>query len=86
MPILSTFFGIVIRIYQGDHNPPHFHVQYSEFEAVIQVSTGKVIKGKLPHRVKKLVNEWRKLHKEELLVCWDVAQQYKTPKKIKPLE
>jgi Domain of unknown function (DUF4160) len=28
MPIISTFFGIIIRRYFGDHNPPHFHVEF----------------------------------------------------------
>jgi Domain of unknown function (DUF4160) len=28
MPIISTFFGIIIRMYFGDHNPPHFHVEF----------------------------------------------------------
>ncbi len=33
MPVLSTFFGITIKIYQGDHNPPHLHIEYAEFNA-----------------------------------------------------
>ena len=28
MPIISTFFGIIIRMYFGDHSPPHFHVEF----------------------------------------------------------
>ena len=29
MPTISTFFGIIIRMYNnGEHNPPHFHASY----------------------------------------------------------
>jgi hypothetical protein len=30
MPEISRFFGIIIRMYFGDHNPPHFHAIYQE--------------------------------------------------------
>ncbi len=55
MPILSTFFGIVIRMFHGDHNPPHFNAYYSEYEAIIEISSGKIISGKLPNRAKNFV-------------------------------
>ena len=86
MPIVSTFFGIIIRIFHSDHNPPHFHAYYSESEAIIEITSGKILAGSLPARAKKLVDEWRKIHKEELLKCWTQAQNLKTLKKIKPLE
>ena len=28
MPIISTFFGIVIRMFYREHEPPHFHADY----------------------------------------------------------
>jgi hypothetical protein len=28
MPIISKFFGIVIRLFYDEHNPPHLHVEY----------------------------------------------------------
>jgi len=35
MPVISRFFGIIITMYWNDHNPPHFHAQYGEHEAII---------------------------------------------------
>jgi hypothetical protein len=29
MPELSRFYGIVIKMYFGDHAPPHFHAEYA---------------------------------------------------------
>lgn len=49
------FFGILIRLYHGDHNPPHLHATYGEFEAIIEIKTGKLLEGRLPPKALKLV-------------------------------
>jgi hypothetical protein len=28
MPVISVFFGIAIRMYYEDHDPPHIHAEY----------------------------------------------------------
>ena len=33
MPIISAFFGIVIRMYYRDHEPPHFHAEHAGQQA-----------------------------------------------------
>lgn len=86
MPIVSIFFGIVIRLYHGDHNPPHFHATYGEFEAIIEIKSGKIIDGYLPPKAKKLVDEWRRKHTRELATAWTAVSAMKLPKKIKGLE
>jgi len=86
MPLISVFLGIVIRIYHDDHNPPHFHAYYGEFAAIIEIGTGRVIGGKLPARVLRLVNEWRKLRNKELKNAWKLACMGEMPGRIKPLE
>ena len=37
MPEISRFFGIVIRMYCFDHDPPHFHAKYGESEAQCRI-------------------------------------------------
>jgi hypothetical protein len=53
VPEISRFFGIVVRMFFNDHEPPHFHVTYGEFEALIEVDTLAVYRGELPRR------DWR---------------------------
>ena len=84
--MVSAFFGMIIRIYHADHNPPHFHVEYGEMEAVIEIKTGSVEQGKLPPRLLRMIQEWRKLHRFELEREWRVAQERRPLKKIKALE
>lgn len=44
MPIISLFFGIVIRMYHDDHPPPHFHASYQGFEAFVGIGDGAIIR------------------------------------------
>ncbi len=86
MPIVSVFFGIVIRIYHADHNPPHFHASYGEHDAIIEISTGTLLDGSLPPRARKLVEEWRRLNQKPLQTAWIAATAFKAPKRIRGLE
>ena len=72
-------------MYNGDHNPPHFHVRYNEYRATINIQTGKV-DGKLPRRVLNMVYEWLDLHQEELMNNWINVENGKTIVEIKPLD
>ena len=62
MPEVSRFFGIVIRMYFDDHNPPHFHAFYGEDEAQIGLDPIALLNGTLPNRAVSMVFEWATLH------------------------
>ncbi len=34
MPEIYRFFGIIIRMYYDEHNPPHLHAEYQGTKAV----------------------------------------------------
>lgn len=82
MPIISTFFGILIRINSRDHNPPHFHAEYQGFKAVFEIKTGRLIAGDLPTAARRIVKEWALKHRKELILNWDLAQKGKIPMRI----
>ncbi len=75
MPVISYFFGIYIRMYHGDHAPPHFHAEYQGHEAFVAIETGDVIAGRLPSRATRIVKEWALEHQRELQDDWALAQQ-----------
>jgi hypothetical protein len=85
MPVISRFFGIVVFMFWRDHAPPHFHAKYGDEEAVIEIETGAVT-GALSKRALALVQEWRELHRKELLENWRLAEQRHSLKRIEPLE
>jgi hypothetical protein len=73
-------------MFYEDHSPPHFHVEYAEFRAVVDIESGKLLAGKLPKRCVSLVEEWRMLYLAEIRRAWETIQKSNPPKRIKPLE
>lgn len=82
MPIISTFFGIYIRMYHDDHPPAHIHVEYQGHCALVSIVDGEIIKGNLPNKVYKIVREWVFNHKIELEKDWKLAQEFQPLEKI----
>jgi hypothetical protein len=86
MPEISRFFGIVIKMFLDDHNPPHFHAEDSGDLALIDIRNLSVFSGRLPPRVMGLVIECATIHQEELFVDWERARSQKDLLKFSPLE
>jgi hypothetical protein len=86
MPTISSFLGIVIRMYYDDHLPPHFHARYGEYEAAYDIRTLKVIAGELPRRANGHVVEWAQLHQSGLMDNWNLAVAHMPLFAIDPLE
>jgi hypothetical protein len=85
MPELSRFLGIVVYMYFNDHNPPHFHVEYGEYEASIAINGLGLLEGDLPSRILGYVIEWASMHKQELIDDWNMVQSVGQYFKIRPL-
>ena len=86
MPYVSMFFGIIIRMFHNEHNPPHFHAEYQGQRALFSFD-GKMIKGTIKSKTaKKLIKKWARAHSEELTTNWDKATQGKQIDRIEPLD
>lgn len=75
----------IVTMFINEHNPPHFHIRYDEYRAIIEIESGKIT-GTLPPRAMKLVVEWLNLHREELYENWELLRRGEQFKRIKPLE
>ena len=84
MPVISRFYGIIIKMYfqQKEHNPPHFHAIYGEYVGVVDINELKIIEGDLPSKASSMVLEWAKNNQAELLNIWH-TQNFK---QLEPLE
>lgn len=60
MPTISWFYGISIRMFLNDHPPQHFHAYYESSVAQVLIETGEIVVGRLPPRVRRFVERWRK--------------------------
>ena len=88
MPVISMFYGIIIRMYLLDdkhHNLAHLHAKYAEFEASIILADGEVLAGELPRKQLRLVQAWIELHRDELAADWELSRSGEPPYKIDPL-
>jgi len=85
MPEISRFFGIIIRMFYDEHNPPHLHAEYASEKAVFDFR-GNIIKGDMKSRTAtKLVREWIDAHASELENDWKLAGNNQPLNKIEPL-
>lgn len=88
MPIISNFYGIIIRMYFKDserHKLPHLHANYNEYTAIFDLN-GNIIDGKIPNSQKKIVQAWIEIHNRELNNLWDLLVEGKKGFKITPLK
>jgi hypothetical protein len=72
-------------MFYDDHNPPHFHAEYQDFEAIIEIESG-VIKGEMPRRALRLIYDWLDIYEDELTENWRRSQTQETLFKIQPLK
>jgi len=89
MPVLASFYGIVIRMFFRDiekHNSPHIHADYQGRVAVYSIPDGEILAGSLPASKHKFVTTWIEIHKEELLKDWLLSVNGRTLLPIKGLE
>jgi hypothetical protein len=76
MPVISMFYGIIIRMFFMDnkeHKLPHIHIEYGEFNAVVLIEDGNKIAGSFPNDKLKLVQAWVEIHRDELMADWKLA-------------
>ncbi|MBI3732646.1 MAG: DUF4160 domain-containing protein [Chloroflexi bacterium] len=85
MPEVSRFFGILIRMYFDEHDPPHFHAIYGDMEAQIAIEPIHLLRGALPTRAISMVIEWAALHQVELMNNWQRLRADQPPIRIPPL-
>jgi hypothetical protein len=86
MPTISYFYGIAIRMYVEDHNPPHFHAVYGEYEAQITISTGEILEGYLPRNAARIVKEWALVRQAPLMDNWTRAREHMPLERIPGLD
>lgn len=86
MPEICRFFGIIIRMFFDDHNPPHFHAEFCGHKALFDFR-GNIIKGDLISKTAtRLVREWIDSRVNELEEDWNLATKHLPLKEIAPLE
>jgi hypothetical protein len=82
LPTIAYFLGIAIAMYHRDHNPPHIHVIYAGYEALIAIDDARVLRGKLPPTVMLIVRRWVTMRRDALITNWERARRHETLERI----
>ena len=86
MPVVSTFFGIVIRMFYRKHGVPHFHAEYQGQQATFTFD-GEVLAGAIRSRTAlRLMRDWALAHADELEANWTKARAGESLDRIAPLD
>lgn len=79
MPVITRFYGILIKMYFKEHGIAHFHAIYGEFNGVFDIEKLELIEGDLPQRALRIVKEWAEQYQSELLRMWKEKDLKKLP-------
>ncbi len=83
MPAISIFFGIVIRMFYNDHEPPHFHAEYQGQRGKFDLR-GRMVAGSISSKTAlRLIRQWARQHQTEIRANW---QRMKTGKPLETIE
>ena len=86
MPVISTFFGIVIRMFYREHGVAHFHAEFQGQQATFTFD-GEILAGSLPSRTaQRLIREWSLAHRQELDANWGRMKSGEPLERIAPLD
>ncbi|MDB5779415.1 MAG: hypothetical protein JWP93_1780 [Polaromonas sp.] len=88
MPLISSFYGVLIYMYFMDnrqHHMPHIHAMYQGHEAVFAIDSADLLDGKFPVKQTRLVQAWIELRREELIADWSLAIKGEPVERVEPL-
>jgi hypothetical protein len=73
MPVITRFYGIIIKMYfsQSEHGLPHFHAIYGEYNGIFNIQTMEMVEGDMPLRAQRLIKEWAGQYQQDLLLMWN---------------
>ncbi len=82
MSIIGIVDAAKLYMYPNGHPPPHFHVLFAEYRAVIDIKTMKLTRGNLPKAKLRAIIKWAKPRRAKLVEAWSITQQNFVPEKI----
>ena len=85
MPIISAFFGIVIRMFYREHEPAHFHAEHAGQRAKFDFD-GRLVAGEIrASKARDRIRQWAQLHRAQLEVNWEKMKAGQPLESIEPL-
>lgn len=76
MPVIARFYGIIVKMYfrQREHNPPHIHAVYGEYNGMFSLLDGEMFEGDIPANEQKIVERFIEHNRERLIHMWETQE------------
>ena len=84
MPELCRFDGITVLMHTNEHNPPHFHAEYAEYDVWVSLDPIEIVHGRFPARKRRQLLAWAERRTPELRKAWDSARNGQPLERIEP--
>jgi hypothetical protein len=86
MPVISAFFGVLIRMYYKEHGPPHFHAEHAGDHATFTFD-GALLAGSIRSpKARRHIAAWAALHRRQLETNWAAMTGGQALERIEPLK
>lgn len=69
----------MMRLTRIEHNPPHIHAYYGDYDASFHISNGEIMDGRFPSSEAVLVEKFVMKYQKELMEIWDTETYRKFP-------
>lgn len=86
MPVISKFYGIVIRMLMSRSLDARIHAIYGDHEIIVEIWPLRIVGGNAPERVRHMVLEWAAQNQLALMQNWNRASDGLVPQPVRPLE
>ena len=72
--LVDNVRGMKIDIYPNEHQPPHFHVRSSTFQASFRIDDCSIIQGSIEGSSFRKILYWHKHSKDRLIKKWNTTR------------
>ena len=86
MPVISLFFGIIIRMHYREHEPRHFHAEHQSQEGKFDFDGNQTVGNITSKNALDLIRQWAQLHRAALETNWSRINAGQPLDRIPPLE
>ena len=86
MPVISLFFGIVIRMHYREHEPRHFHAEHQSQQGKFDFEGNQTVGNITSKNALELIRQWAQLHRAALDANWSKIKAGQPLDRIPPLE
>jgi Domain of unknown function (DUF4160) len=86
VPIISVFFGIVIRMFYKEHEPARFHAEYQGQQGKFDFDGHQIVGNLESGTALRLIAEWAAQHRPDLEANWEKMGAGRPLDRIRPLE